>query len=122
MTRKLTWTLPHLPAAYLAWHGLLKPGGVLVNFDADYCREAPAAALPPHHAHEDVGDDLMQEYERMKQVLRPKQLPRPQWDAELLRQAGFSNISVDTGVWERVYAEKDEFYDPTPGFAISATA
>ena len=122
VTRKLTWTLPHLPAAYLAWHGLLKPGGVLVNFDADYCREAPAAALPPHHAHEDVGDDLMQEYVRMKQVLRPKQLPRPQWDAELLRQAGFSNISVDTGVWARVYAEKDEFYDPTPGFAISATA
>lgn len=122
VTRKLTWTLPHLPAAYQAWHALLKPGGVLVNFDADYCREQSAAALPPHHAHQDVGADLMKEYERMKEILRPSQKPRPQWDAELLSQAGFTRILVDTHVWERVYSKVDEFYDPTPGFAISANA
>lgn len=122
VTRKLTWTLPHLPQAYRVWHSLLKPGGILVNFDADYCREEAGAVLPPHHAHQDVGDDLMQEYERMKRVLRPSQRPRPQWDAELLAQAGFSQIQVDTDVWQRVYPKMDEFYDPTPGFALSAIA
>lgn len=39
VTRKLTWTLPDLPKAYCAWHRLLKPGGLLLNFDADYCRK-----------------------------------------------------------------------------------
>lgn len=122
VTRKLTWALPNLPLAYQKWHKLLKPGGVLVNFDADYCREQPAAALPPHHAHQDVGAGLMQEYERMKDILRTNQKPCPQWDKELLLQAGFSNVTVDDGVWQRVYSKIDEFYDPTPGFAVSATA
>ena len=36
VTRNLTWTLPHLEQAYRAWYELLVPGGVLINFDADY--------------------------------------------------------------------------------------
>lgn len=122
VTRKLTWTLPHLPLAYRRWHELLKPGGVLINFDADYCRERQGAPLPAHHAHEDIGAGLMEEYTRMKEALRPMQSPRPQWDVSLLADAGFDNISVDTGIWQRIYREIDEFYDPTPGFAITATA
>lgn len=122
VTRKLTWTLPNLPQAYQRWHGLLKPGGILLNFDADYCREKPAPALPPHHAHQDVGAELLQEYQRMKQTLRRSQHPRPQWDRELLAQAGFSHIRVDEDVWQRIYTQVDEFYDPTPGFLIAATA
>lgn len=122
VTRKLTWTLPHLDRAYASWHTLLKPGGVLINFDADYCRERQDAPLPAHHAHEGIGAELMEEYARMKDQLRPLQRPRPQWDAELLRQAGFRSVAVDTGVWGRIYREVDEFYDPTPGFAITATA
>ncbi len=121
VTRKLTWTLPNLPKAYASWHELLKPNGVLINFDADYCREKKAE-LPPHHAHQDVPDDLMNEYERMKTVLRENQLPRPQWDRELLSKVGFSSVDIDNTVWERVYTQKDEFYDPTKGFAIIARA
>ena len=122
VTRKLTWCLPHLDQAYRKWHELLKPGGRLINFDADYCREEPPASLPEHHAHQDVGADLMREYERMKNILRPAQCPRPQWDLELLAAAGCSHITVDTGVWQRIYRKQDEFYDPTPGFVIAATA
>lgn len=122
VTRKLTWTLPHLPEAYRRWHELLKPGGVLVNFDADYCREDAAAPLPAHHAHQDVDAGLMQAYARMKARLRPLQRPRPDWDMKLLREAGFYGVTVDTGVWQRVYSVQDEFYDPTPGFAIAAFA
>ena len=122
VTRKLTWTLPHIDRAYRRWHRLLKPGGVLVNFDGDYCREDPAPSLPPCHAHKTVGAELMGEYERMKAALRPMQRPRPQWDVELLKRAGFRDIAVDTGVWRRIYGAIDEFYDPTPVFTIAATA
>jgi SAM-dependent methyltransferase len=122
VTRKMTWALPNLSRTYQNWHGLLKSSGILINFDADYCREEPPASLPKHHAHQDVGEDLMREYEHMKDLLRPTQQPRPGWDAELLTLAGFSHITIDTGVWQRIYMEEDEFYDPTPGFAIAARA
>ena len=38
----------------------------------------------------------------------------------LLIDAGFSRVTVDTGVWKRVYPEPDEFYNPTPIFTITA--
>lgn len=122
ITRNLTWTLPHLPEAYRNWHGLLKPGGVLLNFDADYCREKTGQPLPANHAHKKVSPALTAEYEHIKDELRPGQQPRPAWDVELLAGAGFHNIQVDTSVWERLYRDMDEFYNPTPIFTISALA
>lgn len=120
VTRNLTWGLPHLQEAYRNWYALLKPGGILINFDADYCREKQAEALPGNHAHKGIAPELSQEYERFKDTLRPVQQPRPKWDVELLTEAGFRNITVDTGVWQRIYQEFDEFYNPTPIFAIAA--
>lgn len=122
VTRNLTWTLPHLEAAYARWHTLLKLGGVLINFDGDYCREKVPDVLPPNHAHQGIGAKLMLEYESMKDILRPTQQPRPQWDIMLLKRAGFHNIQVDQSIWKRVYGQADEFYNPTPIFTISAIA
>lgn len=122
VTRNLTWCLPHLPEAYCAWHRILKPGGLLLNFDADYCREAPAPALPAHHAHQDIAPNLMEEYEAIKKTLRACQQPRPQWDVALLQQAGFRDITVDPTVWKRIYNKQDEFFNPTPIFTIAARA
>lgn len=122
ITRNLTWTLPHVAQAYRSWHGLLKPGGVLLNFDADYCREAGNQSLPENHAHKDVSAALAWEYEHIKEALRPSQRPRPEWDAELLAEAGFRDIRVDRSVWRRLYRDIDEFYNPTPIFAIAARA
>ena len=36
ISRNLTWTLPHPERAYGEWFRVLKPGGVLLNFDAEY--------------------------------------------------------------------------------------
>lgn len=122
VTRNLTWGLPHLREAYASWHKLLKPGGILINFDADYCREKQDVPLPENHAHKQIAPELMEEYESFKAALRPEQQPRPSWDEELLRAAGFHDIQIDTGVWKRIYQEFDEFYNPTPIFTIAAYA
>lgn len=122
VTRNLTWTLPHLQEAYQSWHNLLRPGGILVNFDGDYCRESNSQPLPAEHAHKNISSGLMREYETVKDTLRPGQRPRPEWDIELLRAAGFHNIQVDHSVWKRIYHSRDEFYNPTPIFTITAAA
>lgn len=122
VTRNLTWGLPHLENAYQNWHKLLKPGGILVNFDADYCREKNEQPLPENHAHKGIPDRMKQEYEAFKAELRPGQQPRPMWDMALLEKAGFRDIQIDEEVYRRIYCEFDEFYNPTPIFAITARA
>lgn len=39
ISRNLTWTLPDAMVAYQEWQRVLKPNGVLLNFDSDYGRE-----------------------------------------------------------------------------------
>lgn len=122
VTRNLTWALPHLAHAYAHWHELLAPGGVLVNFDGDYAHERPLRELevPAENAHADISRSLAREYEHIKEHLVAEQKPRPAWDLDLLAQAGFTDIELDEHISERLYAEPDIFYNPTPMFRITA--
>ena len=121
VTRNLTWTLPNMDKAYREWYRLLCPGGVLVNFDADYCRAAEEEVeLPENHAHKLIPDHLQRENEFITMELSAYQMPRPQWDVQLLVEAGFERISVDMGVYRRIYREIDEFYNPVSIFTIAA--
>ena len=123
VTRNLTWTLPHLPAAYHEWYHLLKPGGVLINFDADYANFAEDSdpdELPEDHAHKGIPAALCEENDEITQEVAAYQMPRPQWDVQLLLRAGFTEVHVDNGVWRRVYREKDAFYNPVPIFTLVA--
>ena len=123
VTRNLTWTLPHIEKAYREWYRILKPGGVLVNFDADYnaaLEDEEEHELPENHAHKLVPDFLHAENEAITMEVGAYHLPRPQWDVQLLVEAGFERVIVDMGVWKRIYAEIDEFYNPVPIFTIAA--
>lgn len=120
VTRNLTTFLPDLPGAYRSWHGLLREGGVLINFDGDYYYDRSSAPLPENHVHKDLTADQNAAYARISDEMRALQKPRPAWDIELLEQAGFADIRVDREVYRRVYREIDRFYNPTPIFRITA--
>ena len=123
VTRNLTWTLPHIAKAYREWYKLLKPGGVLINFDADYCAaldDEEEHELPENHAHKLVPDYMKAENDAITIEIGAYHGPRPQWDVQLLVEAGFERITVDMGVYKRIYREIDEFFNPTPIFTIAA--
>lgn len=120
ITRNLTTFLPDLPGAYRKWRELLRNGGVLINFDADYYYDKSDAPLPENHAHKDLTSAQNAAYAHISDEMRAIQKPRPMWDVELLLDAGFRDISVDNHVAGRIYKEIDRFYNPTPIFMITA--
>ncbi|MDO4990741.1 MAG: class I SAM-dependent methyltransferase [Eubacteriales bacterium] len=123
VTRNLTWTLPHIAKAYREWYRLLKPGGILLNFDADYSaalEDEEEHELPENHAHKLVPEYMQAENDAITMEVGAYHQPRPQWDVQLLVEAGFERVLVDMGVYKRIYAEIDEFFNPTPIFTIAA--
>ena len=101
---------------------MLKPGGKILNFDANYgiTDFSNVADLPENHAHNILGDDMMRECEEIKRQLPISSYSRPAWDLETLSRIGVEEFSFDLGISKRIYTEKDEFYNPTPMFLIFA--
>lgn len=122
ISRNLTWTLPDAARAYREWHRVLKPEGVLLNFDANYGAAdfSDYSDLPTEHSHRELGDDMLRECEEIKRQLPISSYVRPAWDLEILGKTGFSSFAVDLAFGKKIYVEKDEFYNPTPVFMIRA--
>ncbi len=121
LTRNLTWTLPHPDRAYREWYRVLRSGGLLLNFDADYgADEDTQPELPENHAHRGISSELMHRHDQIMAVLPNSYLKRPGVDVEFLKAAGFTGVTVDFKLSDRIYQEIDEFYNPTRMFALRA--
>ena len=120
ISRNLTWTLPHVRRAYRDWVRVLKKGGMLLNFDANYGLSdfTDVASLPENHAHQTIGDEMMRECEEIKRQLPISSYSRPAWDLETLGAMKLQEFAVDLGISSRIYLEKDAFYNPVPMFMI----
>ena len=86
ISRNLTWTLPDVKSAYREWVRVLKKGGILLNFDANYGLSdfTDLCELPDNHAHQEIGDDMMRECEEIKRQLPISSYSRPAWDLSLI--------------------------------------
>ena len=109
-------------SAYGEWMRVLKTGGVLLNFDANYGKEdvADTKGLPEAHAHFKVGNEMLEECERIKSQLPISRKNRPAYDVAVLCENTAGEIRIDTSLGKRIYLEKDEFYNPAPMFSICA--
>ena len=123
ISRNLTWTLPHVQHAYQEWIRVLKKGGILLNFDANYgiTDFSNVADLPENHAHNILGDDMMRECEEIKRQLPISSYSRPAWDLETLGALELKEFKLDLGISSRIYLVKDAFYNPTPLFMLRTT-
>lgn len=120
ISRNVMWNLPHPETAYKEWLRVLKPGGILLNYDAEYAREHHSQKLPKQNAHADIAPELLEECHNIYHMLDISTYNRPQWDKEFLSAAGMCSVSIDSTVGSRIYSSEDIFYIPVPMFCVKA--
>lgn len=132
VSRNLTWNLPHPERAYAEWLRVLKPGGLLLNYDANwyahlYDADLRRAYEADRQATQDAG--IKDEYvgtdiDAMEDIARQMPLSpveRPAWDEDMLRELGAAQVEVDPQVWERVFSPEERVnYASTPMFRVKA--
>ena len=131
ISRNLTWNLPHPDRAYAEWVRVLEPGGLLLNFDANWYaflfdHDARAAYEQDrlNSAAQGAGDQNVGEnFDVMDDIARRLPLSnvrRPDWDLQLLSELGLS-AEADENVWQRVWSEEEKLnFASTPMFLIRA--
>lgn len=118
ISRNLTWNLPHPEKAYAEWVRVLKPGGLLLNFDANwyaylYEETAKAAYIQDriNSAEHGVWDqNIGDNFDVMEDIARCMPLSairRPAWDMKQLSNLGVK-CSVDEKIWQRVWSKTEK--------------
>ncbi len=110
---------------------MLKPGGRLLNFDANWYgylydeEKRKAYEQDRKNVEQHSLDDhyLCTDIDAMEQIALQMPLSaqtRPGWDTEILKKTGFAEIHTDTSVWERVWSKEEKLnYGSTPMFMIN---
>lgn len=132
VTRNVTWNLEYPYEAYKEWLRVLKPGGRLINFDANwylqlfdpvyrqgYLRDrknAQEMGIPDHYINTDT--TAMENIARQLPLSREL---RPHWDLCALLDVGFKKVTADTDVWQGLWSLEEKInYASTPMFMIVA--
>ena len=132
VSRNLTWNLEDPKRAYAEWYRVLKHGGLMLNFDANWYghlfeeglrkayeedrRAVEAMEMEDHYTCTNI--DWMEEIAR-KMPLSP--INRPRWDCEVLKETGFAKVEAEENMGKRVWSLTEQMnYHSTPMFCVAA--
>ena len=132
VTRNLTWNLDEPARAYREWHRVLKSGGTLLNFDANWYAylyddekrrlyekdRANVAELNLEDQYTCTDIDTMEALARNMPLTR---MERPAWDEKVLSDLGFTSIRLEEDMGDQVYSFMERInYAATPLFCVQA--
>lgn len=132
ISRNLTWNLPHPQRAYAEWVRVLKKGGILLNFDANwyaYLFDEDAQAAydkdRANSAEQGVWDQNVgaegEHFDVMEDIARRVPLSdirRPAWDLKQLSEVGLQ-VEADETVWQHVWSDEEKVsFSSTPMFLV----
>lgn len=132
ISRNLTWNLENPQKAYKEWCRVMKSGGVLMNFDANWYgylydeEKREGYEQDRKNVENQQLDDhyLCTDIETMEQIalqMPLSKISRPKWDVEILNQIGMDKVETDTEIWKRVWSEEECLnYGSTPMFMVCA--
>ncbi len=136
LCRNVTHTLQNHPATYAQWKRILKPGGVLLIFDANWHLvwfRGPVRDQYLSDVRECIrrfGSDFSERtdpdidpdtYDMPETPHRLGDLQRPDWDLGILSAIGFSELSYERDITKELWDEKERLlYRTTPMFMIRA--
>lgn len=132
ISRNLTWNLEEPQKAYSEWMRVLKEGGKLLNFDANWYhhlfddkkrreyeedrKKVESLQMDDHYTCTDI--DAMEAIARQIPMSRTM---RPAWDLQVLETYARGKVQADEQVWERVWDQTEKInYASTPMFLVSA--
>ncbi|MBS3989055.1 MAG: class I SAM-dependent methyltransferase, partial [Dethiobacter sp.] len=130
--RNLVWTLPDPLAAYQDWYRVLKPGGRVLVFDANWGLRFNDPVLQRQHdddqsrakelGYENPHDRAnLQENENISKNLFLSSRHRPSWDLEAFMQSQYKKVFLDRDVTKLLWNEQQKvLYRSTPMFIVGA--
>lgn len=130
VSRNLTWNLENPARAYEEWIRVLKKGGRLLNYDANWYHHlfdeekrrayekdrerVEKMDMEDHYTCTDI--DSMEEIAREVPL---SQIARPKWDVEVLKGISCRDVAVEEQVWKEVWSEEEKAnYQSTPMFLV----
>lgn len=117
ISRNVMWSLPHADETYGEWSRVLKPGGKLLNFDANYgqtFKKAEAKGETYREMQSWVPSSYHRAMQSAEQIRTRNAFAtrldicdtvRPQWDVAKLIASGMQKIELDLSISDRVYAD-----------------
>ena len=132
VSRNLTWNLENPEQAYREWYRVLKKGGVLLNFDANWYMHLVNKELRKAYEEDRRNVESMKledhytctDTEWMESIARQMPLTpvmRPSWDCRVLKRIGFTAVKAEDDVGERVWSLTEKMNNgSTPMFCVEA--
>lgn len=132
VNRNLTWNLPDPCICYAEWLRVLKPGGKVVIFDANWYRYlfSDEARTEYDRDREEVAKKALKDFnigpnfdvmENIARGLPMSKKARPFWDREKMTELGYAAVDICEDIWKDVWtAEEKTNYASTPMFRITA--